>query len=194
MVDWQIPEEMAAAVGKGSPAETAQLWIQAVVDFRRWELASAFMTPELRLAVAQLFVGGSAEDPVVSAYDRDELAAALGPPELTPRSAKAMVEHRLWDRFATSIIDSLLEAWGGEFDVGRWGVGSRPRPVSPDHELVVFVDTGGKVVLSDKPITERRELLMRRGTVTGLTPWLVASLTAEPVLPGWPPTTVPMQS
>ena len=127
--DQQTPEEAEAQAGDGSVGQFVMLWVSAILDSGAWALAMATSTPELRLARAQAWVMNAQRTGQADGFDRDALAASL---------AAVDESHALWSDYAAAEVQGFREVWG---DVGNHlAVGSRPRPLDPDHELVLVVD------------------------------------------------------
>ena len=107
--------------------------------------------------------------------ERTSMYARRSRPTRTTISAASPIAPRS-DRYAAPLGDSdvemvfagtqmreFAEAFGG-YDPETWGAASRPRPISLEHELVLFVDTGGEVVVYEEPalVETVASLLMRR--------------------------------
>jgi hypothetical protein len=181
----QSPEEIAAQIVDGGPVATLEAWLLGVRELRQWPIPLGLMTDELRLACAQ-----------------DYLLNLEGAGHASDRSAAqalANAQHPEWPAFCQWLqeaIDVLFEGWPELV-----AVGSRPRPVDLDHELVLLVpyeDVDGpattvpgvgevKVVHDPDPSSVRLGFLMRRAhEAPG--GWLVAGWNGEQrPQPGWPP-------
>jgi hypothetical protein len=150
----------------------AQRWLQCANDgdfSALWRLTD----PNLRLVFAQDWIWANRTHPNIAPLDRDDQAAQLALEE--PQGALAV-------EFSAIQLAKFRDIG---YDTDAWGAASRPRPVAPDHELVLFIDTGGEVVVYDEPtlIEPSLSLLMHSNGDR----WLVAGFTENIPRPGWPP-------
>lgn len=104
-------------------------WLTAILTEFRWDLAMQTATPELRRGHAEGWVLGALQTGEISLGERDEVLTALSAPD---------VDHRWWDRFALANHRYYTRRFGDVRD--NLAVGSRPRPIDVDHELVGIVD------------------------------------------------------
>jgi hypothetical protein len=184
----QSPEEVAAQVADGGPVATLEAWLLGVRELRQWPTPLGLMTDELRLACAQDYLLH-----LEHAGDASNRSAA---------QALANAQHPECPAFCEWLqgaIDVLFDGWPGLV-----AVGSRPRPVDLDHELVLLVllvpydnvnaptttvpGVGEvKVVRDPDPSSVHLGFLMRR-TDEAPAGWLVAGWNGEQrPQPGWPP-------
>jgi len=178
ITDGDIPEGVdqtaAEVIAQGEVADVAIEWVCAVLygdPLAAW----ALLDDAHRLAVTQAILYANADNPAVSAFDRDELAHTLSQP--------GYMEHPLWAAFFDAVLAELrrtFEGWSAE-NIGFW---SRPRPISVGLELVVLGQGGEVRALSRDEGPGIVPVLMRwsnRG-------WLVARVGADTLpVPGWPP-------
>lgn len=182
--DYQSEEEAYAHV-LSDAAGVARLYLDALVTYGRLDAAQAVMTPEFRLARAQIWIWNNRNAPDVAGRDLDELASGL--------AAGDRAAH-LWRDFAIgelALYSTACAEWWG-----RVGTASRPRPVAPDLEVVLFADMDE---LRASGALSEASGMSRVVAPTGLTrvcPVLVetrdgvcyvAGHGEEPHTPGWPP-------
>ena len=95
-------------------------------------------------------------------------------------------DHDLWPGFEEDSDTESREAWP-TFNHDDWGAASRPRPVPPDCEIVLFMHTGGeRLQIAQATLVENPIILLMRSTSEG---WLVRGFADHPPQPGWPPET-----
>jgi hypothetical protein len=173
--DEQTPGEMAAHYSPGGPVTAANDWISLVLS---GDLRSAwFRTDErLRLVLVQAWLWANREHPSVAPFDLEEAAASL---------SGLTFSHDLWSDFEQTQLDEFRQAWP-DFNHEDWGAASRPRPVPPDCEIVLYVRTSGEALLfTEETLIDEPIVLLMRTTTDG---WLVRGFSDEPPQPGWPPT------
>jgi hypothetical protein len=129
--------------------------------------------PQLRLALVRSWIWANRAHPLLAGPNRDELAAAL---------AAEKPFHPLWDAFAQTQLDEFAEKWR-DFDRENWGAASRPRPITPDYELVLLVYTGGKEIRVERETEVEAIALLMRSTPAG---WRVAGFSEAPLIYEWP--------
>jgi hypothetical protein len=147
----QSQDELAAHFGEAGPVAAAERWIRLI---QRGDLKGAWphTDPSFRLVLVQLWLWANRDHPRIAFHDRDEAATAL---------AGVTFEHDLWPEFESTQLEEFEAAWD-DFNLEEWGAASRPRPVPPDCELVLFVDTGGKVMMVDRPTLVRAHGFLMR--------------------------------
>jgi len=163
-VDYELPPEQAAQFGPHGPVPAAFEWLSAVVD---GDLRRAWRTthPLYRLLLTQAFVAANGQHPQVSSDDPSTLAAAL---------AAQSPDHPLWDAYAETQLREFVAVLPEDFSFSDYGIASRPRPVSPDYELLLISRRVGPV---DEPSPTEAKLLV--GLDAGA--WLVAGLNTEEI-------------
>lgn len=162
--DFQSEEELQAQLGPGGPADFVVTFIAVIQAGAPLPAVMAMMTPELRREVAAAWVNANARPESV---EETEPIAALSSCDTT---------HPLWPSFAAEALESMRK-WADELDLDRYGVASRPRPVPPDYELILLVDTGGQVAIATEPtpvIAHKFLVRSRNGE------WQVASFSDTP--------------
>jgi hypothetical protein len=129
--------------------------------------------PTLRLVLAQDWIWAHRHHPWVGHdTDWDGLARALA----TPRP-----DHRLWDRFATEVLELWRKMWRG-FNSRSWSPRDDPEVLGLDLEIVTFTETVPGAG-SGRDAFARRFALRHTGDT-----WLVASISGDQLFaPGWPP-------
>jgi hypothetical protein len=169
----QSPEELAIHYGPGGPVAAVYEWVELI---HAGDLRAAWpkTDPTLRLVLAQAWLWANRGHATVIPYDREEAAESL---------AGTRFDHDLWPAFEETQIGEFAEQWP-DFPSDEWGAASRPRPVPPDSEVVMFMRTGGEVIQITEPtLMETFPFLMRLADGE----WLVESFSSERPKPGWPP-------
>jgi hypothetical protein len=177
--DHQTEGELEAHYGVAGPVAAAQEWIRLILEekdlLRAWKLTD----PDLRLAMTQAWTWANRSHPLLADYDLEVLAQDL---------ATETDSHPLWEDFENVQLSEFETAWEN-VDLDNWGVASRPRPTVPDYELILFVETGGEIVV----FTEETEVFAI-GVLVHLTPegFRVADAgdprpDRGPRKPSWPP-------
>lgn len=128
-MDIQSPEEVAAQAGAGSVGQFVLAWLNTILEERDWATAMRHSTPELRLARAQAWVFKAQSTGEVAGFSVHRVADEL---------AAANEEHPLWSTFADAELRGFDQAWGDVRE--HLAIGTRPRPLDPDHEVVVVAD------------------------------------------------------
>lgn len=176
----QTAEELAAVYGPGSPADAATEFVFAVLEDRFAE-AWRYMAPGYRLCRAQAWLWNNRLHPDFAGADLDAQAATL---------AEEHSPHRFWDEFAASEARGFADALA-DFLPRGYGAASRPRPLGPDLELVIYAPTdGAPFVRLDAPtLLEDPYLAVMLRTPEG---WRLAQWGSDRLpLPGWPPDLYP---
>jgi hypothetical protein len=172
----QSPEELEAHFAEDGPVAASREWLSTI--FERNDLLAAWRKTdlELRQVLVQAWIWANRSHPLIVGLDRENLASEL---------ARSEPSHPLWRFFEESQLREFKEVWG-ELNLDRLGAASRPRPIAPDYELVIWLDTKGDVLhIEQPPFEEDALVLLMRSTPEG---WLVAGLGSEEVPePGWPP-------
>lgn len=148
----QTPEEIEAHMGPAGPVEPAWTFMRAI--FRDADLAAAWQVAaeSLRREMVEAWLRANATHPFVLSFDPAQATSALVAGDL---------HHSLWEPFADTQLRAFREGWA-HFDLDRYGVGSRPRPVGVDEELVVFLDSRGEAIrLKERTPLPGVGLLMR---------------------------------
>lgn len=177
MEDHQSPEEIESQYRPEGPVIAAQDFLTLLVEQEDLRAAWPLVDPALRLALVQSWLWANRYHPYAMGCDRDEVAEALSQED---------PDHELWDDFEEIQLDVFLEnpVWAS-YASETFGAASRPRPVGPDMEIVLFMDTGGEAIVIEKPtFVEGIQLLMRYDASR----WRVRGFNAEVLpMPGWPP-------
>jgi hypothetical protein len=169
----QSPEELKAHFAEGSPATAAMDWVN---EFLSNGLGAVWARtdPDLRLAITQSFVVTNQAHPEIAGHDRDLLVARI-------------VHANRSDAWAESVLDHLDEELRKEMPAWflgrRCGVPAQPGPMTPDYELILFLETNGGMFQIDKSGWMRAQKLLMHHTPSG---WLVASFDEDIPMPGWP--------
>jgi hypothetical protein len=146
----QTSEELQSHYGPGGPVAAAHAFTTAVFERRDLREAWRLVDPDFRLVLAQAWLWANRTHPIVLPHDREEAAEAL---------AEAQPSHELWDAFEATQLDELDENYP-DFDHTTWGAARRPRPVAPDMEIVLSLDTGGEVITVETPTLVERGLML----------------------------------
>jgi hypothetical protein len=174
---FQSQEELEAHYGPGGPVVVAQEWLRLVVCeqdlLSAWELTD----PNFRLVMTQAWTWANKDHPFLDGLDAETVAKEL---------AEQGGAHPLWGYFEQTQLAEIDEGW--DYEPETWGAASRPRPTAPDHELVIFMDTGGEAVVIPEPTLVEAIGVVLRSTPTG---WLVVGTGTAPDegprVPRWPP-------
>ena len=188
----QTPEEMAAHYGPDGPVAAALDWMNAVLTDRDYANAWAHMTDELRLARSQAWLWNNRAFFKRAAETLDEQATML---------AAVPSTHPHWGKFAEIELRLFLTAWPPE-DYAHIGVASRPRPLAPGLELVLFLRMEAAEALGNATTVSDGVVQIAGGEDEGTaveafaqivvehdgTRWRVASHNGPGLpTPGWPP-------
>ena len=120
-----------AHFGPDGPAQPAMRWLSSVLTRRDVLEAWGFTDPLLRRELVRAWFDANPHHPALRDQVREELVEVLGQEE---------PEHPLWPAFAqTQLVE--LEAWLEPVDLLSWGLGSAPRPVSLDEEVVILFES-----------------------------------------------------
>lgn len=174
MTDEQSIEEMGAHFGPEGPVSAANDWMELALS---GSLRQAWPRTDeaLRLVLAQAWLWANQDHPAVSPYDLEEAARSL---------AGLSFDHELWDAFAETQTTEFHDTWP-DFNHEDWGAASRPRPVPPDCEIVLYMRTGGQPLrIERETLVEGAITILMRATSDG---WLVRGFSDQPPQPGWPP-------
>jgi len=171
-----------AAEGTPGPDQTAWAWLEAIRaqdPERLWRL----MDPDFRLVNAQGWITMNPEalgHPTVARLDRDTFAREL---------SLENPSHPLWPQFAKVMLREVTQACGG-FEHKDLRIGSRPRLIAPELELVRLFpvdeldqDATGQYYFAPGASAVTLSVILRhRGAA-----WLVAGMGDSIGYPGWPP-------
>jgi hypothetical protein len=180
VMDEQTPEELDAQYGDAGPVAAGTEWFSAILEQQSLRAAWPKTDPVLRLVMVQAWIWANRWHPLLRGLDRNELAAKLASEEPT---------HPLWSHFEAVQLREFHETWEG-FNLRDWGASSRPRPIAPDYEIVLWIETGGEVLrFEEATLVENAIILLMHSTPRG---WIVAAAGSEtPPVPGWPPQSRP---
>jgi tetratricopeptide (TPR) repeat protein len=171
-------QTMNAHFGPGGPVHAAQEWLQFIRD-GEIRLAWERIDRDARLALVQQWIIANESHPNLVGLEREELAERL---------SQAKPTHFLSRPFLATQLDEFQRAYQA-YDQETWGAAEKPRRFGLDLELVIFMMTGGDVLIWEPGTAiPAIQLLMRRRITT----WYVASFSPELVVPGWPPTSQPL--
>jgi hypothetical protein len=165
---------MLAHYGPGGPVEAIHRWSDLVLVDGNLRAAWPLMDERLRLVTVQAWLWANRAHPAVTPFDRDEVADSL---------AGLAFDHELWPTFEQTQLDEFRDEWR-DFNHSDWGAASRPRPIAPDLELVLFIRTGGEALMVETPTEMPALPFLMRSTPTG---WLIAAFSDQLPEPGWPP-------
>ncbi|HSH60697.1 MAG TPA: hypothetical protein VK988_13880 [Acidimicrobiales bacterium] len=168
------PPERSNGGGREKPDRVARRWINAVMQEADWATAWRLTDAPFRLAQVQAWLWPQRGEPDLVSESLDDVAASMcgeGP------------AHPLWEEFAAVALETYHRTWQ-EFDLARWAVASRSRPMGPDHEVVVYTREEEAIITAREPLYVARPFLMHRAGGR----WLVAHAGSNnPPVPGWPP-------
>ena len=159
-----------------------------VWEFARWtlddrDLRSAWLAVDdtLRLAMAQRFLYGMLGPQTIADADKRSLAQ-----EDAEALARAEFDHPLWPAFEQAWSDELDRTWPGGIDIDQWAYTTAPRPIGPDLEHAIIMDTGGRAIelAPGEAFHGKTVNFLVRRTAEG---WKVASTSTQLPEPGWPP-------
>lgn len=161
--------ELAERGGLGGAPAAALRWLTFILVDENIQAAWAMTDADLRLAICQQMLHTNEH---FTPQQRRALAAEFAREE--PQGEK-------WSDFAPALLRRLTAAYG-QIDLQTWGT-MRPRPVDPEHELVVLAPApgGGRVIQPDEQFVGAGLLLRWDGC------WLIAGLGDCRPTPGWPP-------
>ena len=131
MDDEQSLEELEAHYGPSGPVTAASDWLDLLTE-GDLETAWPRTDRELREDLARAWAQANTVHPALEGYTEDELTEAL--------SRETPQEHPLWRAFAETQLDEFHGSFG-DWASGAYGAASRPRPIPPDKEVVIFIDT-----------------------------------------------------
>lgn len=129
----QSPEELQAHFGPAGPVQAATAWLEAVLRDRDYRAAWRLSDPLFRQWRAQEWVDANAHHPDLAGRDVQQLVDDLA--ELDSTSD-------VWEEFATIEVQQYRSSWQ-HVNLDTWGWASRPRPFSPDREIVLFIPASG---------------------------------------------------
>ncbi len=160
--------------GAASSGRVARRWINAVMQEADWATAWLLSDAPFRLAQVQAWLWPQRGEPELVSESLDDVAASLceeGP------------AHPLWEEFAAVALETYHRTWQ-EFDLSRWAVAARSRPMGPGYEVVVYTREEGAIVPDGESLYVARPFLMHRTAGR----WLVAHAGSNKLpVPGWPP-------
>jgi hypothetical protein len=147
-----LARDHAIRFAPGGPVDVASRWVGAVWSRNDLREAWAYMDHSLRHALVRAWALANRAHPLLRDLRVEEIMSSVHDDQDGP----------LWALFADTQLREFRTAWP-DFDPLTWGVASAPRHVLPDYDLVLLVDTGGKVAVFDKPTTvTAAKLLMHR--------------------------------
>lgn len=135
----QSPEELQAFFAEGGPADTANRWLQTVIIEGDLRSAWADTTTSLRRLLVDAWLKANREHPLL--VERD-----LGA-DLESLSGDSPFSHDLWEPFVATQVREFRETWSDFAErPDDFGTASRPRPVPPDGELIMLLNTHGEAL------------------------------------------------
>lgn len=123
--------DLTVMLSPGSPAMIAWAWMRLIVIDENVDAAWPLTTPSYRTEAAKDWVEANLHHPAFEGHDIDTLVSDLGS---LGRS------HPLWPAFAETQIRAVWAALP-DFDPETWGMGSEPRIVGVNRELILFMRT-----------------------------------------------------
>jgi hypothetical protein len=171
-------QAMNAHYGPGGPVHAAQEWLQLI---RKGEPRAVWerIDRDTRLVLVQAWIVANAAHPNLAGLDRDSLAASL---------SQAKPTHFLSRAFLATQLGEFQRAYQA-YDQETWGAAEKPRRFGLDLELVIFMMTGGDILIWEPGAAiPAVQLVMRRH----MNVWHVANFRPEIAVPGWPPTSRPL--
>ena len=189
---FQTPEEMDAHYGPAGPVAAALVWMNAILTAGDYADAWAHMTDELRLVRSQAWLWNNRKFFGREAETLDQQATTL---------AAVPSSHPYWKEFAEIELRSFQSAWPPG-DYAHVGVASRPRPLAPGLELVLFLRMEAAEALGNATTVSDGVVQIAGGEDEGTaveafaqivvehdgTRWRVASHNGPGLpTPGWPP-------
>lgn len=171
-------EQMNNHYGEGGPVAAALDWLRSI---RQGNIRHAWqgLTGETRLALAQAWIISNANHPNLANRSREEIAAELSVAKPVTRLSRAFLATQL------SEFQRAFQA----FDDETWGAAEKPRRYGLDYELVIFMATGGDVLVWQPEMQAQAvQLLLKRQ----LNRWYVAHFSPDLIVPGWPPSRQPL--
>jgi|SRR6266487_3573051 len=179
MAGWSLEELAQADSGPGRTAWELVEAIKAQAPDRVWRL----MDRDFRLVMVQLWIIHNQDvlqDPAAAGLDRVIFAHELALEHPT---------HPLWPHCARVTLREITQTCGG-FEHRELGTGARPRPISPDLELVrlfpldeMYQDETGQHYFAPGAAVIALSIICRHREAR----WLVAGLGEFLGSPGWPP-------
>jgi len=170
-----VVEAMNAHYGPEGPVHAARKWLLLIRDGkirRAWERIDR----DTRLVLAQAWILANESHPNLQGIERDDLARRL---------AQAKPTHPLARAFLATQLDEFQRAFQA-FDDETWGAAEKPRRFGLDLNLVIFMVTGGGVLIWEPgTMVQAIQLVMKREAGA----WYVTNFAPELPVPGWPPTT-----
>lgn len=181
-LQFQTREELEAHYGPAGPVVAGRAFIEAITadgeraigDLGAFRDAWALLDDNHRLCRAQAWLWNNREAADIAGHDLEELAAALMPTDTS---------HPLWHAFAFTELNQILEVWG-DYDLDKLGAVSRPRPIGPDLEIVIFLENDEPMVMTEMTLVQPFAVFIMRSTSDG---WRVAAYQDRLPIPGWPP-------
>ncbi len=160
--------------GAERSGRVARRWIKAVMHESDWAVAWLLTDAPFRLAQVQAWLWPQRGEPDLVSESLDDVATSMceeGP------------AHPLWEEFAAVALETYHQTWQ-EFDLDRWAVAARSRPMGPDYEVVVYSREEEAIITTGETLYIARPFLMHH-TPGG---WLVAHAGSNKLpVPGWPP-------
>lgn len=173
-----VIQVMNAHYGAEGPVHAAREWLEFIRD-GEIRLAWERVYRDTRLALAQAWVIANESHPNLRGLERDELAGKL---------SQAKPTHHLSRAFLATQLDECQRAFQA-YDEETWGAAEKPRRFGLDLQLVIFMMTGGGVLIWE-PGSQAPAILLVMKRDAGS--WYVASFSPELIVPGWPPGSRPL--
>lgn len=169
---------MNAHYGEGSAVAAAREYFDLAKKGKIEELWLR-TEPTLRLVLAQAWVFANQEHPALAGFEHEQLATDL---------ADLTIPCPLQEDFFSTQLREMQDSFQN-FDAEQWGAAERPRRFGLDYELVIFMETGGDILIFQNGMSPPTiPLLMRRIGPN----WKVANFHASYPIPGWPPGVEPL--
>lgn len=174
----QALEVMNAHYGEGSAVEAARDYLTEI-QAGRFDQVWIQTEQTLRLVLAQAWVWNNRNHPNLRARDINALVSSL-----SSLTSDDPVKVDFWATQQREMQDAFQA-----FNPETWGAAERPRRFGIDYELVIFMETGGEVLVFNGGMSPPTiPLLLRRVGPT----WQMANFRPEYPVPGMPPSSRPL--
>lgn len=171
---------LEAHYGNGSAVAAGRAYLKAVNEGDIEEVWIC-TEPTLRLVLTQAWVYANGQHSDLISLDQEKLAQDL---------ASLTTPCSFQDEFFATQLREMQDAFQ-MYDDDQWGAAEKPRHFGLDYELVIYMETGGDSLIFQEGMSPPAiPLLMRRIASS----WKVANFHAAYPIPGWPPTSEPLEN